>query len=42
MRDDGDTRAFALQDLDGNWWEIYHRPAHLYDALFEAEAATVR
>ena len=33
--DDGDSRAFWLQDLDGNWWEIYHRPGHLYDDLFE-------
>jgi catechol 2,3-dioxygenase-like lactoylglutathione lyase family enzyme len=39
VRDDGDTRAFWLQDLDGNWWEIYHRPGHLYDDLFEREAA---
>lgn len=36
---DGDTRAFRLQDLDGNWWEIYHRPGHLYDDLFAREAA---
>lgn len=36
--DDGDTRAFRLQDFDGNWWEIYHRPGHLYDDLFEREA----
>jgi catechol 2,3-dioxygenase-like lactoylglutathione lyase family enzyme len=35
----GGTRAFRLQDLDGNWWEIYHRPGHLYDDLFEREAA---
>ena len=35
----GDTRAFRLQDFDGNWWEIYHRPGHLYDDLFEREAA---
>jgi catechol 2,3-dioxygenase-like lactoylglutathione lyase family enzyme len=34
VRVDGDTRAFWLQDLDGNWWEIYHRPGHLYDDLF--------
>ena len=34
---DGDTRAFSLQDQDGNWWEIYHRPGHLYDDLFEEE-----
>jgi len=33
------TRFFSLQDLDGNWWEIYHRPGHLYDDLFEREAA---
>ena len=36
---DGDTRSFRLQDLDGNWWEIYHRPGHLYDDLFAREAA---
>jgi len=33
------TRAFRLQDLDGNWWEIYHRPGHLFDDLFEHDAA---
>jgi catechol 2,3-dioxygenase-like lactoylglutathione lyase family enzyme len=37
---DGDTRSFALQDLDGNWWEIYHRPGHLYDDMFEHETAS--
>lgn len=37
----GGTRAFCLRDLDGNWWEIYHRPGHLYDDLFEREAARV-
>ncbi|MDB5410978.1 MAG: hypothetical protein JWL84_5890 [Rhodospirillales bacterium] len=31
----GDTRSFHLRDLDGNWWEIYHRPGHLYDDAFE-------
>jgi hypothetical protein len=36
---EGDTRAFRLQDVDGNWWEIYHRPGHLYDDLFAREAA---
>ena len=36
---EGDTRTFSLQDMDGNWWEIYHRPGHLYDDLFEREAA---
>ncbi len=36
---EGDTRAFWLQDLDGNWWEIYHRPGHLYDDVFERETA---
>jgi catechol 2,3-dioxygenase-like lactoylglutathione lyase family enzyme len=39
VRTEGDTRAFWLQDLDGNWWEIYHRPGHLYDDLFAREAA---
>jgi catechol 2,3-dioxygenase-like lactoylglutathione lyase family enzyme len=33
------TRAFSLRDLDGHWWEIYHRLGHLYDDLFEREAA---
>jgi len=28
------TRGFFLQDLDGNWWEIYHRPGRLFDDLF--------
>jgi catechol 2,3-dioxygenase-like lactoylglutathione lyase family enzyme len=32
------TRAFSLRDFNGNWWEIYHRPGHLYDDLFEREA----
>ena len=27
-------RSMMLCDLDGNWWEIYHRPAALYDELF--------
>ncbi len=36
---DGSTRAFSLRDFDGNWWEIYHRPGHLYDDLFAREAA---
>jgi catechol 2,3-dioxygenase-like lactoylglutathione lyase family enzyme len=27
--------SFCLQDLDGNWWEIYYRSGKLYDALFE-------
>jgi len=40
VEDDGDTRAFTLQDLDGNWWEIYHRPGHLYDDLFARETVT--
>lgn len=39
IEDDGDTRWFALQDFDGNWWEIYHRPGHLYDDLFESGRA---
>ena len=39
VTDDGDTRAFSLQDLDGNWWEIYHRAGHLYDDLFAREEA---
>ena len=39
VRVEDQTRAFWLQDLDGNWWEIYHRPGHLYDDLFAREAA---
>lgn len=35
----GDAIAFRLQDLDGNWWEIYHRPGRLYDDLFAREDA---
>lgn len=38
IEDDGDTRSFALQDYDGTWWEIYHRPGHLYDDLFARDA----
>ncbi|MGH7088491.1 MAG: hypothetical protein ACREFQ_06280, partial [Stellaceae bacterium] len=34
-RDARGASSFALQDLDGNWWEIYHRPGQLYDALFD-------
>lgn len=33
---EGAARSFALQDLDGNWWEIYYRPGRLYDDLFAA------
>lgn len=29
-----DGRSFCLQDLDGNWWEIAHRPGRLYDQAF--------
>jgi catechol 2,3-dioxygenase-like lactoylglutathione lyase family enzyme len=36
---EGGARAFCLQDMDGNWWEIYHRPGHIYDDLFEKQAA---
>jgi catechol 2,3-dioxygenase-like lactoylglutathione lyase family enzyme len=39
VEDDGDTRSFRLQDLDGNWWEIYHRAGHLYDDLFDKQDA---
>jgi catechol 2,3-dioxygenase-like lactoylglutathione lyase family enzyme len=35
IRDEDGMRSFCLQDLDGNWWEIYHRPAERYDDLFE-------
>jgi catechol 2,3-dioxygenase-like lactoylglutathione lyase family enzyme len=32
-------RSFCLQDLDGNWWEIYHRDTPLYDDVFADETA---
>jgi catechol 2,3-dioxygenase-like lactoylglutathione lyase family enzyme len=32
---DGDVRSFCLQDLDGNWWEIFHRSSHGYDDVFD-------
>ncbi len=31
---EGDYRSFCLRDLDGNWWEIGHRPGRLYDHIF--------
>jgi catechol 2,3-dioxygenase-like lactoylglutathione lyase family enzyme len=31
---EGEARGFCLQDLDGNWWEIFYRPGHLYDDVF--------
>jgi len=31
---DGDTISFNLRDLNGVWWEIYHRPGRLYDDVF--------
>jgi catechol 2,3-dioxygenase-like lactoylglutathione lyase family enzyme len=31
---DGDTISFNLRDLNGVWWEIYHRPGRLYDDIF--------
>lgn len=34
VHSEGDRRAFALQDLDGNWWEIFHQPGRLYDEIF--------
>lgn len=34
-RQEGATRFFQLRDLNGNWWEIYHRPGHLYDDVFD-------
>lgn len=30
--------AFALQDLDGNWWEICDRDPAWYDEVFERSA----
>jgi catechol 2,3-dioxygenase-like lactoylglutathione lyase family enzyme len=32
---EGEVRSFCLQDLDGNWWEIFHRPGHFYDDVFD-------
>ncbi len=34
----GTRRSFCLRDLDGNWWEICHRPTRLYDDIFAAAA----
>ena len=42
VTDDGDTRSFILQDFDGNWWEIYHRPGHLYDDLFDKKGIVTK
>jgi len=36
---DGDTVSFKLRDLNGVWWEIYHRPGVLYDDVFAKDAA---
>lgn len=35
VRVESDVRFFCLQDIDGNWWEIFHRPGHLYDDVFD-------
>lgn len=35
VRTEGDTRSTFIQDLDGSWWEIYHRPGRYYDDVFE-------
>lgn len=40
VRVEGEVRSFCLQDLDGNWWEIFHRPGHLYDDVFEHRDAS--
>jgi len=34
VREEGGSRSFALQDIDGNWWEIFHRPGELYEDVF--------
>ena len=35
IRQEDTTRSFQLRDFNGNWWEIYHRPGHLYDDVFD-------
>ena len=30
----GDQTGFLICDLDGNWWEICHRPGRLFDSVF--------
>ena len=32
---EGDRRSFFLKDIDDNWWEICHRPTHLFDDEFQ-------
>ena len=39
VREQDDARSFNLRDLNGNWWEIYHRPGPLYDDVFDREPA---
>jgi hypothetical protein len=38
VKQEGGYRAFCLRDLDGNWWEIGHRPGRLYDHIFVGNA----
>lgn len=33
VQQDG-VRSFALQDLDGNWWDIVYRDHRLFDDVF--------
>jgi len=35
IEQDGDTVSFAVQDLDGNWWEVTNRAMSHYQQLFE-------
>lgn len=35
---DGDQTGFLLRDMDGNWWEICHRPGRLFDKVFGSAA----
>ena len=39
VQQEGTMRTFSLRDLNGNWWEIYHRPGHLYDDVFDSAPA---
>lgn len=35
---DGGQTGFLLRDMDGNWWEICHRPGRLFDEVFGSAA----
>ena len=42
IKTEGTQSSFLISDVDGNWWEICHRPGRLFDHVFEsanAEAA---